>query len=70
MSRRKLQWLKRLEQSGDNLEKLIPRSTKGKGRWILGESGNIGSRVTEPMSAEKEDRIRRWLREANTIIRR
>lgn len=68
MSRRKLHWKNAVRQAGD-VEKVIPKETKGRGEWLTqsepeGRSwanpGNKGSNVTASMSNRKEKLVRQW----------
>lgn len=71
MSRRRLQWKKRIVQSGMNVDKLIPGDVKGAGEWLTQthieskatnpERGHgEGSQVSVGMGARKEQLVRKW----------
>ena len=68
MSRRSVLWEKKIRQGDGNVDKLLPiTKAKGEGKYLKGmKRGNgrfggsgKGSTVTEPMSPEKEQRIRK-----------
>lgn len=71
MSRRKLQWIRRVRQAG-NVDKVIPSPAKGEGLYLTkmvedipgfnrpGVGMGEGNTVTEPMSSRKEELVRRW----------
>lgn len=67
MSRRKRQFQKVIRQAGD-VSKIIPGGANGKGEYLtkvviegkLPFRAEFGTRCSEPMTAEKQSKVRGW----------
>jgi hypothetical protein len=73
MSRRKVQWLRRIVKVAGNVDKLIPGLVKGEGKYLTkSKLDNVedfdppkpgtgeGHVVSRPMGSRKEALIRKW----------
>jgi len=67
MSRKKVEWRKRLRQAGYVVDKVIPRGAAGKARAMFGREvpdyiiqRSEGNSCCKPMSDEKTARVRKW----------
>lgn len=76
MGRRRIQWVRRVEQAGgpSSVDKVLPdRDVRGKGTWNRGDNSSdayAGSKVTSSISERKEELFRKWAKEIGVIKRK
>lgn len=66
MGRRKLQWKRRIVQANGDVDRVLPKATKGTGTRAYKDSpspnSGAGKTVTLPMRAEKEAWVRKLIK--------